>query len=417
MSWRDRLRPAKLGAAAILVDAGDGKLGRNVQVHEFAKRDKPYAEDLGRKTRQFTLNAYVIGADYMDARDALIAELESAGAKTLIHPYLGEMKVTVIDADGPRESTRDGGMASFTITVVESGEKNFPAATTDTSLTVAEKAEAATLASVAAFEADFSTLRMPTFVSTSAVDKIKAFADTVRTLTRNVTTIPAAVTGLVNSLTDLAGAASNLVLIPHTLATRVLGIFDQLREAVAAPASALDVVRAMFEFGDDDPAQPSPATEARAQQVLNQQALNNLVQCAAAITAARISAAITFGVLPPTAAGVAPSPVRFASLEDVIELRDELVGVLDVQAERATNDAVYYAVVDVRTAMVADLQQRGALLARIVTVTLPESWPALTIAYEQYEDTALEGDVIARNAIRDPNFAPSGRALEILSNA
>lgn len=420
MSWRDQLRKAKLGSAPFFVETTGAQIGRNTQVHEYPLRDRPYVEDLGRKARRFAINAYVIGADYMAARDALIGEIEAGGSKTLVHPYLGEMKVTVVECDGPNESTREGGMARFAITVIESGDRTFPSATEDTQLTVAEKAEAATEASIDAFTPDFSAIHMPSFVSTSAVDKIRGFADTLRSITRTVTTIPSKVTDFIGALSDLSGAASNLILAPHTLATRVHAIFEQLGEIVAAPVSAIDITRQLFRFGDDDPPVPNPTTPARVQQASNQAAFNGLIQRAAAMTAARVSATLPVGDAAQadiTTQITVQRPVRFRSLEDVIGLRDELVAVLDAQAEIASTDALYYAVVDVRTAMVEDLQTRGAQLARIVRVNLLESWPAIVLSYEQYEDTAQSADIVARNAIRDPNFLPSGRDLEVLSDA
>ena len=104
MTWRNNLRPAKLGKASFQVDSADGQFVRNVQVHEYPLRDKPYVEDLGRKARRITLECYVLADiankyDYMPERDALIAELESAGTKTLVHPYLGALKVNVVDGE------------------------------------------------------------------------------------------------------------------------------------------------------------------------------------------------------------------------------------------------------------------------------------------------------------------------------
>ena len=45
--------------------------GRRTQTHEFRTGIKPYTEDLGRKAQEIPIEAYVLGDDYMTARDNL----------------------------------------------------------------------------------------------------------------------------------------------------------------------------------------------------------------------------------------------------------------------------------------------------------------------------------------------------------
>ena len=51
-SWRDSLQAASFRGVPFEVMADSVPVGRRVQVHEFVQRDTPYAEDLGRATRQ-----------------------------------------------------------------------------------------------------------------------------------------------------------------------------------------------------------------------------------------------------------------------------------------------------------------------------------------------------------------------------
>src|SRR5450759_1976747 len=59
--------------------SSENTTGRRLAVHEFVKVDLPYAEDLGRKGRKFTLNCFVIGSDWETKRDKLIDACEKAG--------------------------------------------------------------------------------------------------------------------------------------------------------------------------------------------------------------------------------------------------------------------------------------------------------------------------------------------------
>jgi prophage DNA circulation protein len=103
-------------------------------------------------------------------------------------------------------------------------------------------------------------------------------------------------------------------------------------------------------------------------------------------------------------------------VQDVLQLRDELIEQMDDKAESASSDTLYYSIVDVRTAMVTDLQTRAAALASLIPLVLPESAPTLVVAYDLYEDATRDADIIVRNVIRDPNFSPSGRALQVFSD-
>src|SRR6185437_9361631 len=124
MSWRDNLRPGSFRGVAFLIDTGvSTQIGRRGQLHEYPLRDLPWAEDLGRRARRFAVNCLVIGSDYMTARDQLIAALEARGPGTLVHPYYGTMRVSVVDAVEVREDTKDGGVARFRIPFAEAGDK------------------------------------------------------------------------------------------------------------------------------------------------------------------------------------------------------------------------------------------------------------------------------------------------------
>ncbi len=410
MSWRQRLRPAKLGKAAFFIDSADGDLGRSTQVHEYPLRDKPYVEDLGRRARRFTLDAYVLANaanqyDYMAARDALIVEIESAGPRTLVHPYLGEMTVSVVDARGPRESTAEGGMARFSITVVESGELRFPTAEPNTAEAAQTKADIAQATSTDSFVQNFDVDQAPSFVADSAAERIRDFADRIDSLVTQITTLPGAIPELIDAVRSLSAAASNLILVPQTLASSITSIFGQLRLIASQPAGALEITRSLFTFGDSLPTMPVLSTPNRQRQAINQAAMARLVEQTALYTAVRTVAAL-----------------QFSSADEALALRDELVDAFDDQVERidaepgGASDQVYYALVDVRAAVVKDLETRAAQLAKLLQLTLPQTRPAIVVAFSLYGDALRDSDVVARNQVRHPHFVPSGQALEVLSD-
>jgi prophage DNA circulation protein len=133
--WRETLQPASFNGAGffVAIDAKGG--GRRNVVHEFPKLDTPYAEDMGRRARKFTISGYVIqnssnGYNYQPGRDALIAALETEGPGVLVHPTLGTDAVQP-DVYSVTERLEDrGGMAEFEMTFVEAGSP--PGSTTNT---------------------------------------------------------------------------------------------------------------------------------------------------------------------------------------------------------------------------------------------------------------------------------------------
>lgn len=122
--WKMQLVPASFRGAEFKIEVNSRASGRRVVLHEFPKRDQPYAEDMGRAARRFPVTGYVIGSDYKAQRDALIAALEAEGPGLLILPTLGEQIVQPREY-AVREQRQAGGMAEFEMTFVEAGAAAF----------------------------------------------------------------------------------------------------------------------------------------------------------------------------------------------------------------------------------------------------------------------------------------------------
>jgi prophage DNA circulation protein len=123
--WRTTLRPASFRGAGFFVQEVTGEGGRRMVLFEFPQRDVPWAEDLGRRARAWSVQAYVLGNMYPGARDALIEALEAPGAGTFSHPY-GMPQQVVVTAYSVREAAEEGAVARFTIAFSESGETAAP---------------------------------------------------------------------------------------------------------------------------------------------------------------------------------------------------------------------------------------------------------------------------------------------------
>jgi prophage DNA circulation protein len=125
--WRAMLVPAMFRFAPFHVDANARSSGRRIVLHEFPKRDVPYAEDMGRKARTFPVTGYVIGPTYVVQRELLEAALEAEGPGLLILPTLLQRDSIMCQVRDytVRETRQAGGMAEFDMQFVEAGEMNF----------------------------------------------------------------------------------------------------------------------------------------------------------------------------------------------------------------------------------------------------------------------------------------------------
>jgi prophage DNA circulation protein len=125
--WRQLLVPAFFRMAPFHVDVNSRQSGRRTVLHEFPKRDTPYAEDMGRKARSFPVTGYVIGPDYQIFRELLVAALEMEGPGLLILPTLLQRDTILVQPRDytVRETRQAGGMAEFEMNFVESGESLF----------------------------------------------------------------------------------------------------------------------------------------------------------------------------------------------------------------------------------------------------------------------------------------------------
>jgi prophage DNA circulation protein len=129
-AWRARLSPASFRNAFFHCEANARESGRRIVEHEFPKKDDPYAEDMGRHAREFTIRGYciVFGSDrddlfrrdYTQPRDKLIKALELQGPGALQLPTQPVQKVVCVRYR-LAEDEKTGGYCTFDMTFQEYG--------------------------------------------------------------------------------------------------------------------------------------------------------------------------------------------------------------------------------------------------------------------------------------------------------
>jgi prophage DNA circulation protein len=418
-SWRDNLRDASFRGVAFHVSSQDTTGGRRNVTHEYPLRDDPYVEDLGAKGKRWTLECYVIGDDYMTARDRLQDALDAEGAGALVIPWKGTVQAAV-EEYRMRESIKEGGWAKFTVQFLLTGQSAQPSSTVATSAAVTTASAAASEQAQGEFADSWSVSSgLPEWVRTKAVSKVLAVISTVQKVAA-LAALPASILARVTSLAAaFKSEAESLISTPEKLAARMAALLESFFLSSSSSTSSYSVTSATdsvasssdgwaaqsalaalaAELGASDSSTTSTtstSTENKAVVVDNSAALDTLVATLAVVQAAEASA-----------------DMEFESSDQAEELMEALSEALDETAATASDD-MYLTLTDLRTAVVQDISARGADLASLKAYTPAATLPALVIAHSIYGDATREDEIVSRNNVRHPGAVPGGQALEVL---
>jgi prophage DNA circulation protein len=415
-AWKKKLQRGRFRDAEFFAESSDCELGRRIAMHEFPLRDKPFAEDMGRKARQWTLEIYVIGADYMAARDKIIAALEEPGSGTLVHPYLGTKQVVVSGARGPSESTSDGGMARFSVTFTEAGENSQPATSINTAAIVGQRSDLAITAIETGFADRFTLSGVAGFVGSAAEGVAGSALELIGDAADMMPTVPTGISSFAGTLLRTGSSLASLIRTPSLFAGQISGMVSSLAGLPLRPKAALDSYKSLWGFGSSasgsSPSSystPLPVvprtTPSRIIQADNQAAIVDLVRQSAVVESARTASTLTYG-----------QDGDVVSYQEAVGIRDSIIEQIDEELITA-DDATYVALTDLRAAVVQDINTRGADLARLNSYTPGVTLPSVVLSHRLYGDATHAEELVGRNNISHPGFIPGGQAIEVVSHA
>ncbi|ATG74325.1 hypothetical protein AN401_11755 [Zobellella denitrificans] len=409
MSWHEKVGAGqgRFRGVPFWLQSDDLEGGRRVVRHQYPHKDDGRTEDLGRAMRQWSFEAVVLGPDYLEQRDALLEALEAAGPGELEHPYWGMLQVQV-DQFRLRQSSRAGGSATFSITVLPAEAQPAPKVETDGNQVVAEAGAASHEAMAADFADDFD-VEGDVALEGLAMDDVTQVLDSLSQGIRSLGGV-AGVGELLRQGGRLKNSVLALVRAPADLAGGLLGQLDGLK-ALARPADLFGVYRSLFaRLGGGGGHHVRPRAEH------NRQALHRLVrQAALAGQAEAASNALVEALRPGRAESEAVLVLE--ARQDVERLERELAATLESAAMDSADAGwirSWRSLRALRLALVTDLQQRGTRLPGAASLTLPQTMPALVLAYREGGDARLWQQLVRRNGVRHPSFLPSGVVLEVI---
>jgi prophage DNA circulation protein len=437
-SYQDQLRPASFRGVPFIVLAADGKFGRRNALHEYPNRDTVWVEDMGRAARQISLIGFLVGDDVIQQRDQLIAAAESKDMGELVHPTLGTLYVN-LDTLRVTEKWDSARVFEIALAFTESGLREFPSDTTDTTADVDGAADDSTLAAAADFlhqvadavKQGIAIVQQVVNTVTKWVGIVKNVINAARNLYNAIVGIPgyfgrfhglldssssgpvprthtatavavrqaiatgtqqrAAVVGSLGSMTAAAGALSSDPSTINAFATSVQTVVANVLAACANPADAINALTQLAQF--TPPALAQDASPIGVAMATAQNATAALLRRSAVIGACQASARYL-----PT------------SYDDAAAMRAQMCALLDGEIQVAADagqDETYQALRGLRAAVVADLTARGGQLSRVTTVTTPAPVPALVLALRLYRDPTRADELIQQADPIHPAFMPT----------
>lgn len=400
-----QLQPASFRGVPFHVDGAEIEAGRRVQVHEYPQRDKPWAEDLGRATRGFMVDAFVVGPGYIEDAEALIAAAEEEGPGTLVHPWLGSMEVSLKELLRVRFNA-SAGHAVITFSFVEAGELEFPAAQSSTAMQSRIAADGLSTAACDSFASRFAVDGWASFVGDQALLDLASAFSALRALSS-----VSVLSGWANQFAEIGNLVQSLA-YPLQLAQQLADLFDLSPTVAALPADSSfntqdpmgAIVQAIVAVAGSGgagrvlnaPVVAATASAARKQQVGNTAAINALVRSTMLAQAVGIS-----------------SHVNATVQADVYAVRTALCAALDAESLLA-DDVGYQALQTARRAVWTDLTARASSGARLLPLIPLQVTSALVLAYDRYEDANRAQEIVTRNRLIHPGFVPM-QTLQVLS--
>lgn len=397
MSWKDKLQKGSFRGVEFFVETHTASGGRRTQVHEFVDRDTPYSEDLGRKARIYELNFHLIGDDYFEQRDAMVAALEQRGAGDLIHPYLGLKRVN-IQGYSFTEDTTEGRIVRFTVSYAEAGSNIYPSIEEDRAQTLLNFSENALASSASEFEKGFSVLGQAGFIVESAISLVNQAADAFDSATKVFAEASDQITDLAFSIRNLKADVLDLIQKPDQLAQRLADSMQLLSGVATNADDAAKAFSTMYDFGND-PEELDVETEARERENTNTQSFNNYIRDVAIISSTQEAI-----------------DRDFFSLDEAVNEQKNLRDLITRQADRPSDDINFFQnMQDLAASLVKTVPDVDNELPNVVKFKLPDTTNTVVLAYDLFEDIDREQEIIDRNDIRHPGFVVGATELEVLN--
>lgn len=416
MTWREELRSPSFRGVPFFVESTDADLGRRIEIIRYPGREETTAQDLGKDSAEFSVQAYVVGTNYTTARDALEAALLAPGPGQLVLPTRGELLVHITGKSKFHEEDGKGGMATVAFScVVAAPQTSFTQAYAPGALRAICDSLIDGSAERAAATIDTAGLSAGTVASQTNL--VTEMSEAMGVATSTVASIVANVSTVTTTIARLEDQAETLLATPETIATMLGEAFESIfmdaadliedgasilsrdfdastiglrKKVIATSKRALTQILDVSFKPDLDTSTPNLERE-----TTNLRALSSLYRMQAVGAFAR-----------------AVPDMPWSSNQEAIAGRDFFNDILD-GIEGEVDDDDYQALRDLRVSASKFLAGVALKLPVLRTFQTRGSTCALLIAYELYADARRESEIVARNNLPNPANVPPTLVLEV----
>lgn len=423
------------GAQFIVTEVRD-TFGRKLAPHDYPFRDTSWQEDLGRKPREFEIDAYISGDDVLAQKAWIVFLVEQAGSGLLIHPTLGICNVVVMGFSTV-SNIESGRQVNLNFRFKEAGTNLFPSLITSglgaignavSSLFGAGSTDfLAGVVSTVVKGADVIAVGVETFTTFSAlggagVKTATNLFNQAASLVGNFGRFYGGSTG--SSTNSVNGPSVNTPAVQAQVADLII-VGAGARSSVESSADALLAVAAMGSSSDMTAACQDYVTTVASAITNPADAINVFTSLVSGMPQPATASSSSIGLAQNDfSSSITDLCRRYAiaelaqavavyqpvSYNDAQTLRTNVCAIIDTEIEIAGDqgeDDTYLALKQVRQAVVQDLTARGATLAPLVELAFGQSLPALAVAYRQYQDITRTDQVVAFAGAPHPGFLPA----------
>ena len=390
---------AKNGKTAIFYarKASSTELGRKTVVHEYPNSDNRYVEDLGKISGKYTLEIETqatTGSAYKRSRNTLMTLLEQQGVGTLTHPTLGKKKVVPISSSMSENFINENGIATFTVTFVESTLNIFPTSVSGSKGFLANLYDETFGNNESAFGQALNYYNQGIELFNQGRDYLQDVTGTINDVVATIDSVADEAAAFSADIKDFTSSLVVLMQTPTSLASRFSDIFGGIATITNDFKAMNNAILQIFGSSD------------RIQITGNSVLANQL-------NANKIATANYIDVACLTISYLATTSIDYTSQSEIDVMLARLNEVFATLDPNSINEDVYYNLQDMRT--------QNRLLLQNLRITLPyyipiktNSIPSSVLSYNLYGTSSRASEIEQLNSIEDPSFV-SGN-INILSS-
>lgn len=391
------------------VDSATLSFGRRTVTHEFPQRDAPYVEDLGKATRQFSIQGFIVGDDFIDRSKRLIDKIESqvgtdrrANHGKLVHPWLGSLDVTPIDSPSITYD-RAKRFCTFTLTFLEAGNESTKK-TTSWANQLLSKADAL----YAKIFGDWTP------------DKIAGIVDDV---TSQINSCAAVLSNC--QFAQMFNLGNDILEMGHDIATSLYNKKEQARSSLLGALglsqyaqSTTDWKLASIKCTDAitlpalkpvNVASSTGTSKKLSDKERINEAVDEIKKNFRLVLIANAMGAISM-IGEDNDVDTDSNNKKTLSDEQILKIRNNLLDAIDAEMliQGTDDNQDYLDLVDSYVAVYKYLTEMLNGDSGIETVTLKQSESSFVLAYDKYGDSTRADEIAERNDVINPLFMPTG---------